>query len=63
MQARWERSKAWTSPAVPHILAVALRTVAVVLAFIVLWVLVALAVPSGAPLSPPGPIPGPGLDL
>jgi len=61
MQARWEHSKAWTPPAVPHILAVALRTVAVLLAFIVLWVLVALALQSGAPLSPSAP--GPGLDL
>lgn len=61
MQARREHSKAWTRPAVPHILAVALRTVAVVLAFIVLCVFVALAVQSGSPLSPSAP--GPGLDL
>jgi len=61
MQARREQSRAWALPAVPHVLAVAMRTVAVVLAFIVLSVLVALAVQSGAPLSPSAP--GPGLDL
>ena len=63
MQASWQYARAGTPWAVPHPLVIALTTVAVVLAIIVLWMIVAFALQgSGLPGSP-GPAPGPGLDL
>lgn len=58
-QSTWELVRA--PIVVPHVIVVALKTVAVVLAVIGLWVLIAQAVQSGAPLGPG--MPGPGLDL
>ena len=55
MQATWVQVSA---PAVPHVLVVTLRTVAAVLAVIVLWVLIAQGVQTDAPLGPGTPLPG-----
>ena len=57
--ATWELVRAPATA--PHALAVALRTLAVVLAFIALWFLIALALQSEAGVGPGMPLPG--LDL